>query len=250
MTGAPRPAGWLAVVGGVWLLLFVGLIALGTWQVQRRTWKQALIEQVNARIHAPPVTAPGPAAWPAVTAASDGYRRVTVRGHFRPDGDTLVQAVTALGSGYWVMAPLETEQGFTVLVNRGFVPPERRGDYPRLSGTVTITGLLRLTEPNGGFLRRNDPAADRWHSRDVAAIAAARGLRTVAPYFIDAEREPDDRNGDPALPVAGLTVVVFSDNHLVYALTWYGLAILLVVVGFLFGKEEWRRHVHAPKLRR
>ena len=86
---------------------------------------------------------------------------------------------------------------------------------PRSPGPVTVTGLLRMSEPGGAFLRANDPASDRWFSRDVAAIAASRGLDKVAPYFIDAERAP----GESGLPVAGLTVIAFSNNHLVYALT-------------------------------
>ena len=92
-----------------------------------------------------------------------------------------------------------------------------------------MTGLLRMSEPGGAFLRSNDPAADRWFSRDVAAIAASRGLDKVAPYFIDAERAP----GESGLPVGGLTVIAFSNNHLVYALTWGALA-LMAAVGAIF----------------
>jgi len=79
-----------------------------------------------------------------------------------------------------------------------------------------------MSEPNGGFLRTNDPASDRWFSRDVTAIAQSRDLDKVAPYFIDAERDPSDAGP----PVAGLTVIAFSNNHLVYALTWGALAAL------------------------
>ena len=86
------------------------------------------------------------------------------------------------------------------------------------AGPVTVTGLLRVTEPEGIFLRANDPAAERWYSRDVAAIAARRGLRTTAPYFIDA----DAASG--GYPVGGLTVIAFRNNHLAYALTWFALA--------------------------
>ena len=92
-----------------------------------------------------------------------------------------------------------------------------------------MTGLLRMSEPGGAFLRVNDPASDRWFSRDVAAIAASRGLDKVAPYFIDAERAP----GESGLPVAGLTVIAFSNNHLVYALTWGALA-LMAAAGAIF----------------
>ncbi|CAO4183141.1 SURF1 family protein [Methylorubrum aminovorans] len=203
-------------------------LALGTWQVERRVWKLDLIDRIEARIHAEPVPAPGPEDWAGLTAASAEYRRVRLTGRFAYDRATLVQAVTGRGAGFWVLVPLTTDRGFTVLVNRGFVPTEFRERAARAAGEadgeVTVTGLLRLTEPGGGFLRRNDPAADRWYSRDVAAIAAARGIdrkqAEVAPYFVDA-----DAAANPGgLPVGGLTVVAFHNNHLVYALTWYALA--------------------------
>ncbi|MGK2910042.1 MAG: SURF1 family protein [Sphingobium sp.] len=225
------------------LLLFAALVALGTWQVERRAWKHALIAQVDARIHARPVPAPGPAAWRGITSESDAYRRVTARGTFLNDRETFVQASTALGSGYWVMTPLRATEGFTVLVNRGFVPPDRRRDHNRIAGAVTVTGLLRITEPKGGFLRSNDAGADRWYSRDVAAIGAKRGLRDVAPYFIDADASD---KGDRS-PMGGLTVVSFPDNHLAYALTWYGLALMVLGGAFIVGREEWRIRARASK---
>ncbi len=99
-----------------------------------------------------------------------------------------------------------------------------------------MTGLLRITEPRGGFLRTNDPAGDRWYSRDIAAIAAARGLSNVAPYFIDADATP---NPD-GWPRGGLTIVKFPNSHLVYALTWFGMA-LMTLVGFGLLVREVRR---------
>jgi surfeit locus 1 family protein len=138
----------------------------------------------------------------------------------------LVQAVTDLGPGYWVLTPMTTDHGFTVLINRGFVPPERKAATGRgVAGPVTITGLLRITEPKGGFLRSNDPAADRWYSRDVAAIAAKRSLGPVAPYFIDA-----DAKSSSAWPHGGLTIVSFPNSHLQYAITWFVMAGLLAGV--------------------
>ena len=227
MTQARRPRSprLRAVIAGAALLLAIGLAALGVWQLERREWKHALIAAVATRIHAAPVAAPGPAAWAALTGDKDAYRRVTAQGQFLHDQETLVQAATDLGSGYWVLTPLRTPQ-FTVLVNRGFVPPDKRAQAARPAGNpageVTVTGLLRVSEPGGGFLRANDPAADRWYSRDVAAIAAKRGLGPVAPYFIDA-----DAAANPGgYPVGGLTVIRFPDNHMVYALTWFALALL------------------------
>nr|WP_246519750.1 SURF1 family protein [Ancylobacter lacus] len=213
------------------------LLGLGVWQIERRAWKLDLIARVEDRIHAEPVAAPGPEAWGSVNGANDEYRHVRLQGRFLP-GETFVQAVTDLGGGFWVLAPFRTETGFVVLVNRGFVPPERRDPTNRPAtppggDPTTITGLLRLSEPKGGFLRSNDPAAGRWYSRDVAAIAQAQGLGTVAPYFVDADAGPTAGGW----PVGGLTVVTFPNNHLVYALTWFTLAVM-VATGALYALKR------------
>ncbi len=222
-------------------MLFATFVALGVWQVQRLAWKTELIAQVDARVHAAPVPAPGPEAWPTISRERDQYRRVVVRGVFLHDRETRVQAVTDLGAGAWVMTPMRTDRGFTVLVNRGFVPPERRDPATRAAGQATgphtVVGLVRLSEPGGGFLRRNDPNTDRWFSRDVDAIAEARGLSDVAPYFIDA-----DVTANPGgWPRGGLTVIRFANSHLVYALTWFGMAALTLVGLWVFVRERRRR---------
>lgn len=214
------------------LLLVVGLAALAVWQVHRRAYKLDLIARVEARVHAAPTPAPEPTLWGDVSAATDEYRRVIVTGRWLGDRSVLVQAVTELGGGYWVMAPLARDDGTTILVNRGFVPATERDPttwQPGSSGPLMVAGLLRISEPGGGFLRANDPKSDRWYSRDVEAIAAAHGLDRVAPYFIDAERAP----GQNGLPVPGLTVIAFSNNHLVYTLTWAALA-LMAAAGTIF----------------
>ena len=227
--GDERPAsnGRVAALVAVALLACAGFIALGQWQIERRAWKLDLIARVTQRLQAAPVAAPGPDEWPRVDAARDEYRRVHVVGTFMNDRETLVRASTALGSGWWVMTPLRTVNGYVVLVNRGFVPPERRDRATRAAaeprGEVGVTGLLRLTEPRGALLRRNDPGAERWYSRDVQAIARSRGLERVAPYFIDADAAAP---GDAAIPVGGLTVTTFYNAHLVYAITWYALGLL------------------------
>ena len=204
------------------------LIGLGIWQVERLSWKRALIAHTERRLAAAPVAAPGPEAWLRI-GRDDAYTKVTVTGRYRRGADTFVLAVTAYGGGFWVLTPLTTDR-FTVLVNRGFVPPERRSAVPAPGGVVTVNGLLRVTEPKGAFLRSNDPAADRWYSRDVAAIAAKHRLDHVAPYFIDASVAP---GADPAaLPRAGLTVVSFPNNHLLYAITWFGMAALLAFMAW------------------
>ena len=225
---------------------FSGFVALGTWQVERRAWKLDLIARVDARVHAPAVAAPGPAQWPQLGAAADEYRHVRIAGTFLNERETLAQAVTSLGSGFWVLTPLQAADGSVVLVNRGFVPPEARDRAARKAGEPTgptvVTGLLRLTEPGGGFLRKNDAAGDRWYSRDVQAIAAARGLDKVAPFFVDADAGPGMPGGaERAWPAGGLTVIAFHNNHLVYALTWYALALMVVGAAWRLLREKKRQ---------
>ena len=243
MTSAERRSPLSRILAGALALLFFAVFgALGTWQLERRVWKLDLIARVEQRVHAPPVTAPGPSQWPAVTAASDEYRHVTATGIFLDDSQTLVQAVTDLGAGYWVLTPLREADGSIVLVNRGFAPADARDRMqPAVSTTVTVTGLLRITEPRGAFLRHNDPAANRWYSRDVQAIAAAHRLKHVAPYFIDADASSFAAAGGlAAAPVSGLTVITFHNSHLVYAITWYTLALMVAGATWLGIRNETR----------
>ncbi len=220
-----RPLSVLYLICALGLIGFAGFAALGIWQLQRLGWKLALIDRIETRVHATPVAPPGRDRWPLI--GEDEYLRLRLTGRYLHDRETLVQAVTERGGGFWVLTPLRTDSGFTVLVNRGFVPPERREPASRLQaraeGDVTVTGLLRLSEPAGGFLRSNDAEDDRWYSRDVAIIARARGLGDTAPYFVDA----DDMPNPGGFPVGGLTLLRFPNNHLVYALTWFGLALML-----------------------
>ncbi|VVE09586.1 surfeit locus 1 family protein [Pandoraea anhela] len=236
--------------------------SLGTWQLHRRAWKLDLIERVNSRVHAPPSAAPTRAQWPSINAGADEYRHISLTGTYRFDKDTLVQAVTDLGGGYWVLTPLRTADGSEVLVNRGFVPPGWKESVPPApAGEVTVTGLLRMPEPVGGFLRKNVPSENLWYSRDVSAIAAARGLPAseVAPYFVDADGKPGAggsanamtndaeavtsrmQSQDRDYPVGGLTVVRFPNNHMSYLLTWYALAIMSAAAGAFVIRMEMRK---------
>ncbi|WBU57291.1 SURF1 family protein [Paracoccus sediminicola] len=242
----PRRPLWLvAVILLLGAILFTGFAGLGVWQIQRLGWKRDLIATVEARVDATPI---GWAEAAALPADQREYRRVSVSGRFDHSAETLVKAVTERGGGYWVLTPLETQGGEVLLINRGFVPTELQDAASRPDGQVEgrqeITGLMRLSEPGGAFLRDNDPAADRWYSRDVAAIAAASDLDSAAPVFIDADATATPQPG--GYPVGGLTVVDFRNAHLSYALTWFALAGM---VGFgmvlLLRQEASQRHRRA-----
>lgn len=240
----PSPWRGLLPVTLAALLAFGVLVGLGAWQLERLAWKQGLVATVEARIHKAPVALPPEADWAHIDFAHDEYRRVRVQGRFRHDLEVQVYALVDAepdgsgGPGYWVVTPLDLSDGSFVLVNRGFVPLDRRAPATRaqgqVDGLVTVTGLLRLPEEAGLFTPANDAARDSWYVRDPDAIASAKELVRVAPFLIDA-----DATANPGgLPRGGLTRVSFPNRHLEYALTWFGLAATLLGV---FAAYAWGR---------
>lgn len=236
-----RPA---AVVVIMMTVILTGLLlALGTWQVKRLSWKLDLIQQVEQRAHAAPVDAPSPSQWASLTNPADyEYRRVRLAGIFRHQDEVQVYTVSDLGPGYWVLTPLQRDDGSLVIVNRGFVPSDKRDPSTRLEGElptrVEIVGLMRAPETGGLFLRTNDPQNNRWYSRNIAQIADAKSLGAVAPFYVDADATPNPGG----LPIGGKTMLVFPNNHLSYAITWYVLAAMTVAAGWYV-----TRNLNAPK---
>lgn len=227
-------------------VLFGGFILLGNWQVRRLGWKLHLIHDVATRVHAAPVAAPGPAQWQRIAQGHEQYLHLRLQGRFLEGAQTRVHGTSKLGYGFWLMTPLRTDRGFIVLVNRGYIPAGLPGTpaYAQTkppSGEVTLTGLLRFSEPGGGFLRPNRPTAAQWYSRDVSAMASAHGLPAaqVAPYFVDADAAPGSP-GSGAWPRAGLTVIHFPNNHLAYLITWYLMALGVLIAATLVGRWQWR----------
>lgn len=211
------------------------LVGLGTWQLRRLAWKEGLLAKVESRVNAPAQAVPPVEAWPFLAADQVEYRHVVARGVFNHAKETLVYTVEEgmgplSGPGYFVITPLMRENGPAILVNRGFVPQDRRDPSTReegqMEGVVTITGLLRMPEEASSFVPANDPAHDAWYRRDPAEIGKARGLPDAAPFIIDADATPNPGG----LPVGGRTRTAFPNRHLEYALTWYGLAAALVGV--------------------
>jgi len=240
----PRGPVALTLLAFLGVVLFAGFVALGTWQVYRLGWKRDLIAHVDARVHAAPVPAPARAQWPNMTATSSEYLHVALHGVFLHGKQTLVWAATELGSGYWVITPLRQADGSIVLVNRGYAPTDWCGTSGRCErgpdGEVTVTGLLRISEPPN-IIRNNDPSRDSWYTRDVAAIAAKRGLQDVAPYFVDQDAAPGSLEPDKhTRPQGGLTVIAFPNNHLSYLITWYVLALMVLAAGIYVARDERR----------
>jgi surfeit locus 1 family protein len=219
------------------------------WQVERLAWKENLIAAVTSRMSAAAVPAPSPAAFAARDPSTVEYQRVTVSGHYLNNREAhVVYALTEPkgpvgGSGYMVMTPFQTDDGWIVYVNRGFVPAAKADPSTRKAGLIegetAVTGVVRLPVDRSWFMPGDNAAKNEWFSRDPALYAAAYPLPSsnVAPYVIDAVY---DRSLPGGLPQGGETVVDFPNNHLGYAITWFGLAACAAGVFVAFAISRLR----------
>jgi len=233
MTASPRRG---IIVPTVLALLGVAvLVALGTWQVERKAWKEGLIAAIEERLAAAPVPLPARPQWASLDPAKDEFRRVVFAATFLHDREALVYTTGSslrpdvAGVGYWVFTPARLGDGSLVMVDRGFVPEGRRDPATRTEGQVGATevvGVLRWPEPPGLFTPAGDPKANLWFSRDPTAIAAAKSVDPVAPFYVEQEG-PVPPGGQPR---PGKLKASLPNNHLGYAITWYGLAVVLVAV--------------------
>ena len=214
------------------LAAFIVLIGLGTWQLERKAWKEALIGALDERVRAEPVPLPPPERWPMLDPASDEFRRMAFTASFASGSEALVYGSGSgvrpdvSGPGYWVFAPAELASGGVVAVNRGFVPEGQQDPktHPPPAGRIDLVGALRWPEPRGSFVPKDDPARNLWFVRDHLAMAQAKGWGSVAPFYLELETSTGP------LPRAGRLAPSLRNDHLQYAMTWYGLATVLAVM--------------------
>lgn len=235
------------------LLTMLGLailLGLGTWQMQRLAWKDALIAKIVARTSAPPIdfsAALGIYTGSFAEGMEDAleYVRVKVTGRFLHDREQYLYAPhQKLGPGFHVLTPLEISRPLPkfVLVNRGFVPEAFKDRARRTgglaAGETTLTGLVRMSGEKNSFTPANDPARNLWYWRDLPALisAALPGREREAVLFmVDAQAEPETPGGWPR---GGTTELKLPNRHLEYALTWYGLAVTLLVVYLVYVRSR------------
>ncbi len=221
------------------LAAFAVLIGLGAWQLERKAWKEGLIDAIGRKLAAAPVDLPPAAGWARLDRSEWEFRRVRFAGEFRHDREALVYTTGSTlrtdvsGPGYWVFAPARTRDGL-VPVDRGFVPLDRKDAAIRmagqLSGSTDIVGVLRWPETRSWFTPNDDPAKNIWFVRDSVAIAAEKSWGPVPPFYVEQET-PVPPGG---LPAPGRLKPNLPNNHLQYAITWFGLAAVLAGVFAVF----------------
>jgi surfeit locus 1 family protein len=237
----------LVIPGLFALAAFLALLGLGSWQLERKAWKEALIDTLERRLSAAPVALPPPERWAGLARSEDEFRRVKFVAEFLPGTDALVYAVgSALrsdvsGPGYWVFAPARTTNEALVVVNRGFVPEGRQDPATRgvgeNDGRIELVGVMRWPEPRAWFAPNDSPRQNLWFTRDHLAIAAAKDWGEVAPFFIELE-SPRPAGG---LPRPGALKPSLRNAHLQYAITWYVLAVALALMFVLWLRGRAKR---------
>lgn len=230
------------VVPAAATLVVVGVLCgLGVWQLNRKSEKEALIAALDARVAALPVALPPPGDWSALDAAKDEFRRVRFSATFKPGvarvyagaGSALRADVS--GPGVWVFGAASLPSGETVVVDRGFAADSERDRIAPASGTADFVGVLRFPEMPGLLTPKEDKGL--WFVRDHPAMARANGWGAVAPFYVDLER-PVPPGG---VPKPGPVEVHLRNEHLNYALTWFGLAIVTFASFLVWFAQQLRR---------
>jgi surfeit locus 1 family protein len=223
-----RPTLWPTLIS---VPAFIVLVGLCVWQVQRLHWKQELIADREARVAAEPIALPAA----GVDPASVDYRRVRLEGAFRHDKELFLGARSMNGNvGYQVLTPFELAGGGAILIDRGWVPVERKAPESRaegqLAGPQTVDGIVRLAPGKVWMQPDNEPAHNMWFFVDLPAMKAASGVDLRTDLYVDAG--PAQNPGK--YPVGGQTRIELPNDHLQYAITWGLLALALAVIYVLY----------------
>ncbi|RXT53074.1 hypothetical protein B6S44_20290 [Bosea sp. Tri-44] len=235
----------LLLPGIMMLAGVIVLLTLGVWQMQRWAEKGFFLDKLRTQATAAPAALPASTTWATLDPVKLDLTRAEAKGVFVDGPIAGVRTTIAAGPpgsrqlsgfGRWVFQGFRLEDGATILINRGFVPESRFATIAPATGAATITGYLRAPETRNSFTPADLPQQREFYTRDPAGIAAALGLPAAAPFYLEAERQ-----GDGLTPPAGVDVkeliARIPDNHLQYALTWFGLAATLIGV---FGTYAWQ----------
>ncbi|MGV8998448.1 MAG: SURF1 family protein [Parvibaculaceae bacterium] len=223
------------------LLGLIILCGLGTWQVERLYWKRDLMATIAERMDEAATDVPPQSDWSAMNLTRFEYRHVKLAGRFLNDKELYYFAQAEDGtSGFDIVTPLVLDDGRIVLVDRGFVPQEMKDPARRplgqIAGETELVGIARAPQQRNMFTPNDDVIGNMWFTRDPSPMAAALQLHNVAPFYVEADATPNAGG----LPVGGQTKITIPNNHFQYALTWYGLAVALLVIWFTYHLSNGR----------
>jgi surfeit locus 1 family protein len=212
------------------------MLAFSVWQLERLAWKEGLLDKLHTRTTAQPVSLAQLSGDPA----QDEYRQVRLRGHFDHSHELDLIARSLNGNvGYQIVTPFVLEDGSgTVLVNRGWVPDDKRDPASRaqgqIAGTTEVVGILRQSQKPGWITPDNDPAKNVWLYVDVPAMLKAAGAaKAASPYWLAADATPNPGG----LPIGGQTRIDLPNDHLQYAITWFAFAVTLIVIYLVYSRK-------------
>lgn len=230
-----RPRFWPTLIALVMMAMVIGL---GTWQLQRRTWKTELLATIAARMNGEAVELPAivtdPQSW--------AFRRVHTSGYFDTDKALWLYGRTHDGkAGIHLLVPLIRERGDAILVDRGFVPFDHASElapFSQIEGPTEIDGVVRQPEPGGLFVPANQPARNAWYSVDMPEMSRTLDM-PLAPVYI-AARPGSSQPGSAAWPAAtgGTEGTGIRNEHLNYAIFWYSMAAVLAVIYFMSSRSR------------
>jgi cytochrome oxidase assembly protein ShyY1 len=236
-------------LGAFTLVMLAVLLSLGFWQLQRRVDKHALIDALTQRLAAEPVPLPQAAEWPKLNPTRDEFRRVRFTATYALPDAMVYSSGSAIrddvsGPGTWAFLPARLASGESVVVNAGFIPNtmqdravEDRAVARLVTGApVTLTGYLRFPEQGGALTPADNVAQRLWFVRDTATMAQKLGWGALAPFYIDLESPAPESGVPKPAPLS----VHLKDDHLQYAITWFGLAfaVLAAFAVWLFGQRR------------
>lgn len=198
------------------------LISLGVWQMQRLQWKEAILDDIDARIIAAPVAVPE-----RPDPVDDKYLPVIASGTITDEEVHVLVSQKRIGAGYRIIAAFETDEGRRLLLDRGFVKVDQK-NAPRPTGAAEVTGNLHWPDELGSSIPAPDLTAEIWFARDVPALAAHLGTEPI--LIIARETSLAEDPVDP-LPVDNAGI---PNDHLQYAITWFSLAAIWLIMTFSF----------------
>ncbi|OKH87843.1 SURF1 family protein [Thalassospira sp. TSL5-1] len=227
-----RPTVAISITAG---LAFLVLMALCVWQIERLFWKENLIAEREARSALSPIEFPVDV---DKINPDMAFRAAIAHGRFLHDQEMYLMARTMQGSvGYQVITPLEQADGRIILVNRGWVPDDKRDPATRpegqIKGKVEVTGVIQIARPRHWAQPENDPVKNQWFYVDPPHMAEEAGGDLASPYYLEADATPNPGG----LPIGGQARVMLPNNHLQYAITWFCLAVALVVIFVVYHRR-------------